>query len=259
MVLAAWWSLARHIESSPVVSADFGAAAGRQNESRAVPDVTLPPGETRSKQVRDVSSAAGPGALGEPSAENAARPGSERGLREKYLALEAAESGYLALHSAEWLGQPRPSAEKVAWLQALHKTDAAAALPWLEFTCHSHDPAANQCVAPAAFATDFLCRIAASDASAKAALGRVAFDRMAVEVELRRRAASTFAALGDGLDLQTLSQALLYENDEALRAGVVVALEARSEPQTRLATDRLLAWLRPGSAAFLARQEDEIH
>lgn len=258
MALAAWWSLARNIENSPVVSADFGAAAGGPSESRRLADADLPPAETRSKSVRAASIASGLAAAGEPRAKTVAMPGSERGLREKYLALEAAEPGYLAAHSQEWLGSPRPSAEKVAWLQALHKTDAVALLPWLEFTCRTHDPATSQGVSPAAFAADFLGKLAPGDATSKAALGRMAFDKDAVDVDLRRRAASTFAALADGLDLQTLAQALLYESDEALRAGVVVSLEARSEPETQLARDRLLAWLRPGSAAFLARQEDEI-
>ncbi len=258
MALAAWWSLALNNEASPVASAPFGAAAGGPSESRRLADAALPPGEARSKSVHGASTATDPAAAGEPRDEKAARPGSERGLREKYLALEAAEPGYLAANSQEWLGSPRPTAEKVAWLQALQKTDAAAALPWLEFTCRTRDPATSQGVSPAAFAADLLSKLAPSDATAKAALGRLAFDKDAVDVELRRRAASTFATLADGLDLQTLSQALLYESDEALRAGVVVSLEARSEPQTRLATDRLLAWLRPGSAAFMARQEDEI-
>ncbi len=257
MALAAWWSLARNHQNSPVVSADFGGTAGGRNESGALTDANLPPGETRSK--KGLGASTGLAALAEPRAETAAKPGSERGLREKYLALEAAEPGFLALHSEEWLGSQRPSAEKVAWLQALHKTDAVAALPWLEFTCRTRDPASGQGVSPAAFAADLLSKLSASDAAARAALGRLAFDKDAVDVELRRRAASTFATIADAMDLQALSQALLREDDEALRAGVVVALEARSEPQTQLATDRLLAWLRPGSAAFLARQADEVH
>ena len=65
--------------------------------------------------------------------------------------------------------------------------------------------------------------------------------------------------LGYASEFETLSQALSRETHETLRAGVVVALEARTEPEVRLAADRLLAWLRPVSAGFLAREEPDVH
>ncbi len=247
-----WWSLAR-----PVADQDM-AAITELNPSAGVPRASSESQELElaARRARTALEHVATAPDAQSTAPRAPRPGSERGLREKYLALEAAHPGHLAAHSQEWLEGPRPAAEKVAWLLALNDSDASAALTWLEFACKLDDPASAHGQAPAAFALESIARSSVADAGARAALGRLAADSAAVDVALRRRAASTLAALGDASDLQGLGQALLRESDEALRAGVVVALEARTDPDTRLAADRLLAWLRPASAAFLARHED---
>jgi len=126
-----WWSLALIPETPPAAviacvdpAADAPLAAGGRLERSVDAE------RTRSAPQRLPTEAA---AL--PPTSEAPRPGSERGLRAKYLALEAAEPGYLAAHTQKWLDAQRPSAEKVAWLLALHENDAAAATPWMEFAC----------------------------------------------------------------------------------------------------------------------------
>jgi len=246
-----WWSLApiSHAPAAEIAQLDPAAVAPLAAAERAQAGLDL--GRTRSAQQRPATepTAGSPGLEAPPAS-------SERGLRGEYLALEAAKPGYLAAHTREWLEARRPAAEKVAWLQALHEQDAAAALPWMEYACGLDDPASAHGESVAAFALGSLARQGARDAAARDALGRVAFDTELVDVTLRRRAAASFASQADAAQLQTLAQALLREQDESLRAGVVVALEARIDPQSQLAVDRLLAWLRPASAAFLARRTD---
>jgi len=183
----------------------------------------------------------------------AARPGSERALRGEYLALERATPGILAARAQEWLGASRPAAEKVAWLSAMQESDAASAMPWLEFACGTDEPASAVGESPASFALGQLIELAPRDGAAIAALGRVASARETIDVTLRRRAATACATFGDATLLRELAQALPRERDEALRAGVVIALEARTDPESRLEADRLLSWLRPASAEYLAR------
>src|SRR6185503_12420917 len=121
---------------------------------------------------------------------HAARPGSERALREQYLALEHASAGRLAAQAAEWLGGNRPAAEKVAWLSAMHESNAAGAVTWLEFACALTDPASAHGESPASYALEKLIELAPGDAAGRAALCRVALARGSVDVALRRRAAS---------------------------------------------------------------------
>lgn len=247
-----WWSLALIPETPPAaVIANLDPVAAAPLAAGGQAEQGLAAGSMRSAQQRLPTEAA---AL--PPTSDAPPPGSERGLRRKYLSLEAAEPGYLAAHTQEWLDAQRPSAEKVAWLLALHEHDAAAATAWLEFACSLDDPASAHGESVAAFALGFLERHSARDSASRAALGRVACDSALVDVALRRRAAATFASQADALELQTFAQAMLREPDESLRAGVVVALEARTDAESRLAVDRMLAWLRPASAEFLARRTD---
>ncbi len=182
-----------------------------------------------------------------------ARAGSERALRDAYLALERSNPGILASRAEEWIGGTRPSIEKVAWLSAMQKNDAASALPWLEFACGASDPAGVHGESPAAYALGQLVQLAPRDASAVAALERVATARETVDLALRRRAATSCAAFAGPELLQAFSAKLRLEPDEALRAGVVVALEERKPTGAGIELERLLAWLRPASAEYLAR------
>ena len=249
-----WWSLECGFANPLATSATLDRA--QIEGGSALADAVAPAEFTQQREPLERLRVA-PAVLGEPQPERAPKRGSERELRAKYLALEAAEPGYLAAHSQEWLSAERPGSEKVAWLQALCASDPATGLIQLESACKLRDPASPHGESPAAFALEALIQVSPRDAAARAALGRVQSDTTSVDVALRRRAASSVAAFGDVLELDTLAQALLRENDEALRAGVVVALEARSDPQSQHAVARLLAWLRPGSATFLARGQDE--
>lgn len=246
----AWWSLARTTSSAPS-PLDTAVSAQGIGEPRPLAADDLSSGTARTAQLRAARAAEPDLSQGEPL-----RADSERGLRARYLALEAAEPGHLSKHAEAWLSAERPGAEKVAWLQALYATDPEAGLLHLEAACALPDASSPQGEAPAAFALESLVRLAPREASARAALNRVVARTESVDVGLRRRAAATIAALGDAHDIDALAQALLREGDETLRAGVVVALEGRGNGEGRLAAERLLAWLRPGSAAFLARGRD---
>jgi hypothetical protein len=246
-----WWSLAHNSSAlSATVFERVGAPKAASIGSVGTRTTELAPGRARRSQRLVATTPILP-----QLADRAPSSSSERALREKYLALETSHPGSLAAHAQEWLGAKRPAEEKVAWLLAMNDSDASAALPWLESACKLNDSAGVHGEAPSSFALELITKLSVSDAAARAALGRVAVDSASVDVALRRRAASSFAALADASELEMLEQGLLHESDEALRAGVVVALEARTDPQTRSAACRLLAWLRPASAAFLARRE----
>lgn len=236
--------------------ADFEGGRGRLDDSwtaAAEADLAtaIPRGAdgipgTRSEVLPDAPEPAA-GTDGNTSARPGGRgPRTERELRTAFLEWEAHEPGVLLARVEQRLSTSRPTAEKVAWLQALELTDAAAAIPWFAFACGLPDPATPQGSPVSTFALQRLTSLAPHMHEARAALGRVALDPVGVPIELRRRAASNFAALAKGQELLEFQQGLLAEQDELLRAGVLVTLETRADQQDVEAA-RALAWLAPGT------------
>jgi hypothetical protein len=253
VLAACCWSLARG--PSDDAAKRLALTDGPIEAGLATADVDQ--AEAAARFRREAQPASGPLLVAEPEvARPAARqrpPRTERELREHFLALEARESGALVRGAGDWLTAKHTTAEKVAWLQALEQCEPRAATAWLEFACALDDAPTAQGEPVSAFALGRLAALARTAPEARLALGRVALGRDSVDDGLRRRAASTFAAAARGDEFAEFERGLLQERDELLLAGVVVSLEGRPPGTEDAAADRLLAWLRPGSAAFLAR------
>jgi len=176
---------------------------------------------------------------GRCSASPAPVPVKEREFLAAFLALERAQPGALETCARNVLESDDPPAEKVALLRALEESGSSAAARWLEHAVRTlPDDSGPHGEALPSFALDRLARLAGKDELPRAALARLAFEERDLAGSLRRRAAAAFAAVCSGPELDFLRVRLARETDELLVAGVLSALEPRSElPDVRRVLD----------------------